>query len=259
MRVLVVDAADDLLHDVAHRNDAGRAAMLVDDHGDFRALLLQRLQQLRDGHAFGYGLDHAHAQVVDRRVLRHRVEVLHVHEADDAVLAAAAHRVARVLVLQHGLEALLQRIVEVDAHHIGARRHDGLGVFVAQVEDVVHVFVLLGVDESAFGALVDEQLDLLVGVHLVFVGHVVAQHLHDAVRNAVEQPHDRVRDAVEPHERRGREQGVALGGEDGQRLRDELAHHDVQRGDDDETDDDGDAVRGRLGHVECLEQRFEQG
>ena len=42
VQVLVVSATDDLLHDVAHRDDARRAAVLIDDHGDFRVLLLQR-------------------------------------------------------------------------------------------------------------------------------------------------------------------------------------------------------------------------
>ena len=46
------------------------------------------LQQLRDGNALGHGLDRADAQVFHRAVGRQRVEVLHMHEADDAVLVA---------------------------------------------------------------------------------------------------------------------------------------------------------------------------
>jgi len=232
--------------------------VLVDDHGDLRVLRLQDLQQLRDGNALGHGLDRADAQVFHRAVGRQRVEVLHMHEADDAVLVAAAHGIARVLVLHDERQVLLERILKVEADDVGARRHDGLGVLVAQVEDVVHVLVLLGIDEAALGALVDEQLDLLVGVHLVLVGDVVAEQLHNPVRDAVEQPHDGVRDAVEPHERRGGEQGVALRGEDGERLRYELAHHDMQRGDDDEADGDGNAVDGRLGQADRQQRTLDE-
>ena len=152
-----------------------------------------------------------------------------MHEPDDAVLAAAAHRVARVLVARDQRHVLFQRILKVDAHQIGSRGHDGLGVLVAQVEDVVHELVLLGIDQAAFRGLVDEQLDLVARIHVVLVGRIMPEQLHHAVGDAVEQNHNGVRETIEPHERRRRAQRVTLGGEDGERLRNELAHHDVER------------------------------
>lgn len=67
----------------------------------------------------------------------------------------------------------------------------------AQVENVVDELVLLRIDEAAFRGLVNEQLDLLAGVHLVLVGRVVAEQAHDSVGDAVEDDHDWVGDAVE--------------------------------------------------------------
>ena len=42
--ILVVDAPHDLLHDIAHRDDARRATVLVNNHGDLGMTALQQLQ-----------------------------------------------------------------------------------------------------------------------------------------------------------------------------------------------------------------------
>ena len=133
-----------------------------------------------------------------------------------------------------------------------------LGVLVAQIEDVVHELVLLGIDETAFGALVDQQLDLLAGVHVMLIGGVVAGEAHDGIGDAVEQQHDGEGDAVEPDQRRGRAQRPALGGEDGERFGDELADDDVQRRHDEVADRHADGDDGRLGQAEHREQGLEQ-
>ncbi len=233
--------------------------MLVDHHGDLRVAVLQHLQKARDRDALGHSLDPAHGQVVDGGVLRQHIQVLDVHEPYDAVLGFAAHGVARVLVAQRQRHVLFQRILEVDAHQVGARRHDGLGVLVAQIEDVVHERVLLGVDQAAFGRFVDEQLDLVAGVHLVLVGRIVAGQAHHRIGDTVEQHHDGIGDLVERHQRAGREQRVAFGGENGERLGNKLAHHHVQRRHDEVPDGDGDHFEQRLGQAQQNEQRADDG
>lgn len=135
---------------------------------------------------------------------------------DDAVLRAVAHRVARVLVLAHDVPVLFQGVFQIEADDVGARGHDALSVLVAQVENVVDELVLLRIDEAAFRGLVNKQLDLLAGVHLVLIGRVMAEQAHDPVGDAVEDDHDRVGDAVEHAQGAGGVQGVLLGGEDGE-------------------------------------------
>ncbi len=181
-----------------------------------------------------------------------------MHEPDDVILAAPAHRIARVVVLTNDRLVLFQRVLNVKERHIGAWRHDGLGVLLAQIKHVVHKLVLLFGDQTALGGFVHQDLDLVAGVHLVLVGRIVPQQAHHSVRDGVEQPHDGIRDAVEPHERRGRGQGVPLGGEDGQRLRDQLACHHMQRGHDEITDGYRTDSDDRLGRTEQLEQRADQ-
>jgi hypothetical protein len=50
---LVVDVAGDLLEDVAAGDDAGDAAIFVDDDGDADLVLLEAGEQAVEGHAFG--------------------------------------------------------------------------------------------------------------------------------------------------------------------------------------------------------------
>jgi hypothetical protein len=60
---LVLDVADDLLHDVAERHQAGRAAVLVEHDRDLDLLALELGQEL--GEALGLGHEVGRAQ--DRR------------------------------------------------------------------------------------------------------------------------------------------------------------------------------------------------
>ena len=169
-----------------------------------------------------------------------------MHETDDAIFASLANGVARELVVAHGLKILFQRVFHINADQVGARGHNGLGILVANVENVVHDLVGLGVDQTAFGGLVNEQLDLLVGVNLVLVLGVVAGQAHDGAGQVVEQPHDGERDAIEHMKDGRRVQCVRLGRVNGERLGDKLARNHVKRGHDDVTDGDGNGGDGRL-------------
>ena len=97
--VLVADVADQLLDEVLQRDDAGGAAVLVDDDREVRRPRgASRTARRAPAWSPGSSSDVA-GQLADRapRVGRRRVEqVAHVHEADDVVGGAADHRVARV-------------------------------------------------------------------------------------------------------------------------------------------------------------------
>ena len=190
---------------------------------------LQQLQELRDGDALGHCVQLADGQIFHRSVGIHHEQVLHVHEPDQVVFAPLAHRIARVLVAFGKLAVLLKRVLHIEAGQLGARRHDCLGVLVAQIEDVVDVLVLLRLDKPAFRGLVDEQLDLLARIHIVFVGRIVPGQPHDAVGDAIEHKHNRIGDAIEPQKRGRRHKRVAFRREDGERFGDKLAHDHVQR------------------------------
>ena len=86
----------------------------------------------------------------------------------------------------------------------------------------------------------------------------MAGQAHHTVGDAVEQDHDGVGDLVERHKRASREQRIALGGEDGERLGNQLAHHHVQRGHDEVADGHGHHADQGLGQVQHLEQRTDK-
>ena len=204
MLVLVVNAPHNLLHDIAHGHNASCTAMLVNHHGDFGSLFLHDLKQLHHGHGLGNcGNVADDSPLIHRDITGHAVQVLHVHEAHNVIFATAANGIARVLVLADHIEVLLQRVFKVKANHVDARRHDGTCIFVAHVEDVIHNLILLFVYETAFGALINEQLDLIARVNLVLVGRIVPRKTHHEIRNAIEHPHDGIRHLVKDKQRRG--------------------------------------------------------
>ena len=216
---------------------------------------LQQLQELRNGDALGYCVQLADGQILHRSVGVHHEQVLHVHESDQVIFAPLAHRIARVLVALGKFAILLKRVLHVEAGQLDARRHDSLGVLIAQIEDVVDVLVLLRLDKPAFRGLVDEQLDFLARVHIVLVGRIVPGQTHDTVGDAIEQQHNRVGDAVEPQKRGRRHECVALRREDGERFGDKLAHDHVQRRHEEIPDCDRNYRDDSIGQAEQNEQR----
>ena len=96
--VLVGDLAHDLLEDVLDGDEAGGAAVLVDDDRDVGLLCLHLPQQLVDGLALGDEDRRAHDRVdpFDRLAIavhvRPAYQVLEVGDADDVVEPFADHR-----------------------------------------------------------------------------------------------------------------------------------------------------------------------
>ena len=99
-----------------------------------------------------------------------------MQEADDMVLVLVADRVARELLLEDGMEVLVHRVLEVEADHVRARRHDLADVEVREVEDVVDEVDLRVVDEALAVALLHEQAYLFLGVGVVALRSRVEAH-----------------------------------------------------------------------------------
>ena len=97
--VLVLDLAHDLLDEVLDGDEAGRAAVLVEDDGDVDATSLQAVQEVVDEHRLGHEERRAHEAadggwpIVADEVGQ---QVLGVEEAHDVVDAAVVDGDARV-------------------------------------------------------------------------------------------------------------------------------------------------------------------
>ena len=258
MQILVFHAADNLLDHVGHGNNAGRAAVFVNHHGDLRVLSLQHLQKLRDGNAFRHRLNRANLQVFHRGALGQQIGILNVHEAHDVVLVLAEHGVTREFVLPHEIEIRFKIIVVVDSQHLGARRHDSLRVLIVQVENIIQILVLILLDRSALGAFFKQQLNFFLGISLGFILGIVAGQAHNAIGGSVKQPHDGISNAIERMKRTRCVQRVGFRLQNSHALRDELAGHHMQRGHDEVANTHRNNGDSRVGQAKEHEDRVKQ-
>ena len=136
--VLVADLADDLLEHVLDRDQAGGAAVLVDDDRGLDLPALELAQQLR--HALGLGRERRRPHVRGDRLgvaaaVGEQQQVLHEDDADDVVEVVLEHRDARVALLAELRAQLAERRLGGDGDEVGARRHDLAHQRVAEVDD----------------------------------------------------------------------------------------------------------------------------
>ncbi len=151
--VLVLDLADDLLDDVLHRHQAGRAAVLVDHDGDVPLGRLHVVEQLVDRlrlRARRPGRAPARAgrsvAVAAPVALQVRQQVLGVQDADDVVEALLEHRQPGVAGGDDHVEHLVDRVVDVDGADADAGHHHLVDALVPELDDPVDHLLLVLLD-----------------------------------------------------------------------------------------------------------------
>ena len=96
--------------------------------------------------------------------------------------------------------------------------------------------------------------------HVLLLRHDAQAQMHlRPVRDVVEQPDERIHDALKDEERQGDRERDTLDLANRDVLRNQLAAHDVQRGDEKERDGEGDGFNRALGHAEPRKCRMQQG
>ena len=162
--MLVGDLADDLLDDVLERDDARRAAVLVDDDGHLEAALAQLAQQRVEADRLGHDEAVGHERR-DRHVLaplvRHGHRLLDVDDAVDVVPVLAEHREARVPGAPRQPQHVVGRLVAVDAGAAHPRRHDVVGRALAEAERAGQHPCGRDVEGAGLGRALDEARELL--------------------------------------------------------------------------------------------------
>ena len=167
--VLVGDLADDLLEQVLDGDQAGGAAVLVDDDRDVGAASLHVAHQLVGRLGVGHEEARAHHRLdalgrlgvaVVEDPLR---DVLEVGDADDVVEVVADHGDAGEAAAQRERQQLPQRLVPLDEHHVGARHHHLADQGVAELEDRVDHPALGRLDHPRLLRQVDQLAQLGLG------------------------------------------------------------------------------------------------
>ena len=216
--VLVGDLPDDLLEQVLDGDQAGHAAVLVDDHRQVHRAGLHLAQQvvgrlaLGNEHGCPHDVVHGSGQVLavltGPQVLQVGGDVLEVRHPDHVVRVAAHDRdpaEARAQVQPHGA---LQAGPLLEDDHVGARHLDLAGHGVAEVDDALEHEALAPLDDGVGLGLLHELDELGLGGERPG-GQAAAGD--DDGRRADEQPDQRPDDGLQPRQRRRRAEGDGVG------------------------------------------------
>ena len=190
---LVLDVADEFLHDVVEEHDADGRAEFIDGHGEVGVLAQEELEQRVERHGVRHDLELAlDAHQVRIPVVDELEEILDVDQADGVVEVAFDERETGVLAAQGDFEGFLERFVGIEHDHLVARRHHVAHPEFVEAEGVDEDLALGFGDFLGFAALGDEQGEFLGGVDVLALADRI-----DA-ENVLEQP---VGGAVEEHDR----------------------------------------------------------
>ena len=149
--VLVEDLSDDLLGDVLERDDAGEAAVLVDDDGQLPvagADLLEHPGQRRTRRHDGRLGSHRPDGGGRPQLRRHGEHLGDAGDADDVVTVGAGHREARPARVEQ-LDETADRVVGVHGLHPHARGHDVAGVELAEAQTSLEDLGQVVVEQAA--------------------------------------------------------------------------------------------------------------
>src|SRR5829696_1211590 len=151
---LVLDLTDYLLDDILYGDKSLHAPPLVDDDGHLQRTSLKLLEDLLDTFSLGY--DQALPDNVPYvEVLSVRAggpeQVLDVGRAEDVVEVFLVDGVACIAAVDGGVDQLGERGVAREGLYVGSRNHDLTCHPVAEVEDLVQVVALLGLEHARGG------------------------------------------------------------------------------------------------------------
>jgi hypothetical protein len=215
--VLVGDLPHDLLKDVLDRDQAGGAAVLVDDdrHVDPHALhlpqqLVHRLAVRHVGRRAHDLLDPLGRQGLAgvRVLLLPGDDVLQVGDPDHVVDALADDGDAGETAAQRQRQRLVEGLVPLDEHHVGARHHDLADDRVAQFEHRPHHVALAWLDLGLALDVVDEAAHFRPPAEFgIAAARAKGQHAGQPAK----QPRQRAQRPAQRAEQHGRGPGHLLG------------------------------------------------
>ena len=189
--VLVADVADELLDEVLERDDAGGAAVLVDDDGQVRARRTH-LEHRREHALAARQHEHRRGRGRSSRMPRSATSGARMSRMCtnpiDVVLRLAEHRVARVRQVDHDPRRLVRRQRRVEELHLGARHHHLAHLALPRLEHVVDELALLRRERLLRG---QDAAQLVVGDELLVGVRVAAERAHEEVGRARQQPDER--------------------------------------------------------------------
>ena len=248
--VLVGDVPDDLLDGVLEGDDAGGAAVLVDDDRHLGALGAQLDEQVGQRHGLGDAGRGRHEGGggdgdVGAPLVGDADGAAQVDDAHDVVDVAADDGEAGVAGGAGQVHDILGGVIGLEGVEAAAVGHDVDGGQGPQSDGAGEQGGGGGVEGALLGAVAHEGGELAGAAGAAeLLGGFDAHGVQDGVGGAVEQDDEGLEEGGEAHEEGGHEAGGAHGVGQGGVLGDELAHDHGEGVDDDERDDH----RGASGH-----------
>src|SRR5829696_906948 len=255
---LVLDLPHYLLDDVLYRDKPLDAPPFVYDDGHLQLTGLELFEDILDALVLGYDQalpDNGPYVEILGVSAGGPEQVLDVDGAEDVVEVFLVDGIARVAPVDGDVDQLGERGVAGDGLDVGSRDHDLPRHPVAEVEDVVQVVALLGVEHSGGGRGGDHDPQLLLGVGLHLFPQPDAPGPENEVGRGVHDPDHGVEEELEHIQRTADPERYALGLLNGEVLGRLLPEDEMRVGYGRETEYDGDdrdypLVRNTC----CLEQ-----
>src|SRR5829696_10266104 len=186
---LVLYLTHDLLDDILDGDETLDAPPLVDDYGHLQRAGLELLEDflytlvLGDDEAFP---DNGPYVEIFRVLAGGSEEILYVGCAEDVIEVPFVDGVARVAAVHGGVGHLRERGVARYSLYVGPWHHDLARHPVAEVEDVVQVVALFGVEHARGGGGGDHDPQFLLGVGLHLLSEPDAPGPQHEVRGGVD-------------------------------------------------------------------------
>ena len=193
--VLVVDLADDLLEDILERDDACRAAMLVDDHGELVAPLAQideeliEFARLRHRQRWCHEIDDCGAPSVIDCDPVHR---LHMDDTNDVVEVVTLDRKPAVPGSSGERDQRLDRVGGVNGLNPNPRDHRVVSRFVGETDRTGKQLDLAFVEGALLPGRTDQVFEFAaVRDRLEFVGRLDTDPAGQLGGEAIEEGNER--------------------------------------------------------------------
>ena len=181
------------LDQIMHGDDTGHATIFIDDDGVVLPCALHRRKQIRHLHVLRH-----EERLVDRvfhnistGLIRQTEVILRIEYTDDIVIVLAADRIDRIAVAVDRLPPLTVCILEVQHRHIRTVCADILHGQIVKLENVLDHLVFRRFDRTLLGALVEHQLDVLLGHLILDVLRSDAHHAQYTIGRSGKEPYER--------------------------------------------------------------------
>ena len=164
--MFITDLSQYDLYKVFHGGEAGGCAIFIHHNDHVTALLLHLAHQVAGGFGFGYEANRAHDFAHGSGGpdgLGHLKHIARMNEANHVINGCFVDRNARVLFIDGEAVQRFEGFTGGNGDDVGPRGHDFADDLIAECDYGLNELAVVFLDESFFGAGVDQGFDIFGG------------------------------------------------------------------------------------------------